>query len=155
MILVYEVRLGLSLLSLKLVSGMLHAFICRQIVRGLWNTTTQFSGVIVLWTKKIWSRMIRCCQMVTVFLALPKLMILAGFLHLKMCKCWCKGVQFLRKQSLLNVAHTLHIWDFRLNIFPGWCVPKAEINILIFYAEYSWRNLALCYTVHITYTLVL
>ena len=95
--------------------------------------------------------MSRWCQMVTMFLALPKLMIMPGFLHLEMSECWCKRTQFLRKQSLLSVAYTSHIWDFRPNILQGGGVPKAERNFLIFDAEYSKRNSVLWYTVCITY----
>jgi hypothetical protein len=68
--------------------------------------------------------------MVTMFLALPKLMIMAGFLHLEMSKCSCKRTQFLRKQSLLSVAYTSHIWDFRPNILQGGGVPMAERNFV-------------------------
>ena len=57
--------------------------------------------------------MTKYCQMVMVLLTLPKLMIMAGFLHLEMSKCCCKRIQFLRKQSLLSVALTSHTCNFK------------------------------------------
>ena len=68
--------------------------------------------------------------MVTVLLVVPKLMILAGFCIYKNDLVLMQGNTFLGKQSLLNVAHTLHIWNFRLNILPGWCALKSGTNFL-------------------------
>ena len=41
--------------------------------------------------------MTKYCQMVIVLLTLPKLMIMAGFLHLEMSKCCCKKNTILEK----------------------------------------------------------
>ena len=77
--------------------------------------------------------MTKYCQMVMVFLTLPKLMIMAGFLHLEMSKFCCKRIQFLRKQSLLSVALTSHTCNFN----PIFCWVGVCQKFLTFHAEYS------------------